>query len=330
MAAAQTHALPDQRFPLVGIEHVGEDDHQRAARLPPAEVGERIVVVGLGLAGLDRTGGVEKATQLRGAGARRQRAGDRVGEGEHPGAIAGAKRDVHEQQRRIDRVVQLGELARADAHQPAVIQADHQRLRTLGDELGGHEAPGARGGAPVDGAQRVVGKRLAHALELAALGAQSHGAKPELGELTAPRQRLVHVDGSEIRIDPHCARSPRRWSAASRAPTVRSTRTTAGPRTTSPRATGVTVYSTRAGRRTFHRVRDACSARRDALVHDCCRARGSTRVTARVTRLATPTESRSLHTRSTRSAVLPGARRESTTIASTHGDKEREPHDEQR
>ena len=112
MPAAQANALPDQRFSLVGIEHVGEDDHEGAASLPPAEEPERVVVVGLGLARQDRSRRVQEAAELRRAGARRQRVGDRVREREHPGAIAAAQRDMHEQQRGVDCVVELGELAR--------------------------------------------------------------------------------------------------------------------------------------------------------------------------------------------------------------------------
>ena len=64
---AQPLALPDERLALVEVEDIGEDDHERPARLPAAVEGERVVVVGLGLAGHDRPGGVEKTAQLRGA-----------------------------------------------------------------------------------------------------------------------------------------------------------------------------------------------------------------------------------------------------------------------
>ena len=163
------------------------------------KIPQRVVVIGLGLARQDRARRVEKTTELRGAGARRQRFGDGVREREHPCAIPAAQRDMHEQQRGVDRVVELGELAGADPHQTAVIEADHQRLGAFGDELGRHEPASPSGGAPVDGAQRIVGKRVAHSLELAAFGAESHRAQADLRELAATRERLVDVDGGEVR-----------------------------------------------------------------------------------------------------------------------------------
>ena len=112
---------------------------------------------------------------------------------------------MHEQQRRIDGVIELGELACTDAHQPPVIEADHQWLRALRDQLGRHQPTRPCGGAPVDGPQWVVGERLADAVELTALGAEAHGPQAELGELTAPRERLVDIDGGKVRVDAHCA-----------------------------------------------------------------------------------------------------------------------------
>src|SRR5579862_5216925 len=94
------------------------------------------------------------------------------------------------------------------------------------------------------------------------------------------------------------------------------TRTAAGPSTLSPRATGVTVYSMLAGRRTFHWVSDGCipGGTRSCTIADAPALRA---VMARLTRLATPTESRSLDSRSARSTDLPGARRESMPIATS-------------
>src|ERR1700686_5329144 len=102
------------------------------------------------------------------------------------------------------------------------------------------------------------------------------------------------------------------------------TRTVAGPRTTSPRATGVTVYSTAAGRCTFHRVREACSP---GVTFSCtiADAPAERALIRSVTRLATPTERRSVDSRSTRNSDLPGARRESTTIAPTHATRSTSP-----
>src|SRR6202049_3760947 len=95
------------------------------------------------------------------------------------------------------------------------------------------------------------------------------------------------------------------------------TRITAGPSDASPRAVGVTVYSTRAGRWRFHRTRDGCNAAGTRSFRVAGGLAGRA-LTSSETRLATPTESRSAQTRSTRNAVLPGARRESTTIAAAH------------
>ena len=57
-------------------------------------------------------------------------------------------------------MVELGELARADSHQTAVIETHHKRLGSFGDELARHEAPGPSGCTPVDGAQVVAGMKV--------------------------------------------------------------------------------------------------------------------------------------------------------------------------
>src|SRR5579864_4817956 len=102
------------------------------------------------------------------------------------------------------------------------------------------------------------------------------------------------------------------------------TRMSAGPRTTSPRATGVTVYWRSAGRCTFHRARDGC---RPGVTRSCTIAAAPLEraLIRRATRLAMPTERRSLLTRSARSTALPGARRESTTIAPTQAARSTRP-----
>src|ERR1700694_933501 len=95
------------------------------------------------------------------------------------------------------------------------------------------------------------------------------------------------------------------------------TRIVAGPRNASPRAGGVTGYSTVGGGRMSQRTREGCSAT-GTRAWSVAAAPAGRALTSSETRLATPTESRSAQTRSTRNRVLPGARRVSTTIAAAH------------
>ncbi len=102
-------------------------------------------------------------------------------------------------------MVELGEIPGTDAHQAAVVEAHHQRLGSFRDQLACHQPSSPRRGAPVDGSQRIVGERFAHALELAALGAKPHGAQADFRKLAATRERFVDIDRREVRIHANLA-----------------------------------------------------------------------------------------------------------------------------
>ena len=218
MLAAQPGALPDQGLALIRIEDVGEDHDQRPAPLPAAELGERLVVVGLHLTGTEWADRVEEAPHLQPPGSRREGDGDLVGEREEPDPIPGGEGDVDEQQGGVDGVVQLGQGPRPHSHQPAVVEADDDRLGTLGNQLGRHQPPGAGGRLPVDAALGVIRDRLPDPLELGALTRPPLGPHPQLGELATPGQGLVHADGSEVGVDPDRLPLPDRGLAQPEAP----------------------------------------------------------------------------------------------------------------
>ncbi len=128
-----------------------------------------------------------------------------------PTLIPGGEGHVDEQQGGVDGVVQLGQGPRPHPHEPAMVEADDDRLGTLGDQLGCHQPPGARSCLPVDAALGIVGDRLPDPLELGALPRPPLGAHPQLGELAAPGQGLVDADGrrDRRRSGPSPPRRPR-------------------------------------------------------------------------------------------------------------------------
>ncbi len=139
------------------------------------------------------------AEPVRGA----TRRGHAVGEGHQAGAVPRAQRDVEQEQRAVDGVVELGQRPGAHAHEPALVETCDHRLVALGGELGGHQPPGAGGGPPVDVAQRVIGHGLAHSLELRPLAMAADGPHTQLLELAAACQRLVDAHGGDVRVDAH-------------------------------------------------------------------------------------------------------------------------------
>ena len=153
-----------------------------------------------------RTDGVERlrqAPQLRAAAFRLDVVGHAVVERHQADPIAIGLRDPCEHQRRVDRVIELVQLAGRRGHQAAAVDSDHDLLSALGLHLHDHRTVTPSGGRPAHAPDVVAADVVAQAREggrgAGRAGASHAGHRAE----TAAQRQLHALDGDDVGKDRH-------------------------------------------------------------------------------------------------------------------------------
>ena len=169
MTAREPGDVVDHQLGGDGVEEVGEQHDQRAAAQPGRQLGERQRVVGLDRAVVDlgrhRLQALERVHAAGGLGP----LPDPLVEAEQADPVAGAQAEPAEQERGVDRVVELRHAADRLGHQLAGVDREHDLVVALGAELLAQELAVARRRLPVDRAVIEPGHVLAQRLELGAV-----------------------------------------------------------------------------------------------------------------------------------------------------------------
>src|SRR5438309_12003710 len=123
-----------------------------------------------------------------------------VRESEEPNLIALRDRDVAEDERGVDGMVDLRQPTERAGHHSPGIEQDEDALLPLGLVLDAHRAAAARGRRPRDRAGVVVGLVLAQAFEQRARAGDARATLTRVIREPAPEAHLIAADLLEVRI----------------------------------------------------------------------------------------------------------------------------------
>ena len=135
VAAREPGDVLDHQLGGHGVEKIGEQHDQRASLQARRQVGERQREVGLDAAVVDLGRQRLQALKRVHAALRLGPGADLLVEAEQADAIAGAQAKPAEQQRRVDRVIELGHAGDRLGHQLARVDGEHDLMVALGAEL---------------------------------------------------------------------------------------------------------------------------------------------------------------------------------------------------
>ena len=173
-------------------------------RTSPHDVARREVVVGHRERRLDVVDAVEDRVHRARPTCAARRSGCTPAHGHHADRVALAQRDVREQQRRVQRVVEVRSSSSSfDAMRRPQSITSRTRWSFSSSYSRAIRRCGARGRLPVDGALRVALAVLAQLVELHALAAPAHLQHADLRQAVVGGEQRVLGERAEVGVDAH-------------------------------------------------------------------------------------------------------------------------------